>query len=530
MEAQAFVEEDIDTLLDVGISVIPKDSVIYRMIDHIRGWHAGETDWHQGYAKMAATYNYANYGGNCHMVPNHGLIILGLLYGGGDLGESLKVVNTAGWDTDCNSGNLGCLLGIRGGLAAFDDGRDWRGPVADRLILSTADGGRAFSDAAAEAQHVAQIGHALAGEAWTAPKEGARFNFELPGSVQGFWAECDGERAAAGERAAVANVEGNSATGTRSLRVSAAGTSGAAGRARALAATFMQPDQLGHMHYDLAASPTLYPGQRLQIGLRLDADASAPVSVRPLVRVYDEAKTLDTVHGHEVAAAPGEPTSIDWVIPDTGGQPIAQVGLEYPGANPLYLDYVDWSGGPQIELARPADSDTAARDREAVWRRAWVPGVDIWLETGREAFNLTQNSGRGLLIHGARDWQDYQVAATVTPIFCGRGGLAARIQGMRRMYALLLGSPDTVQLIKALDGDTVLARSRLAWTADTPYALRLRAIGNRIEGWVDGERVVDVTDTDDPLTGGGVAFVVEEGTCSPTPCRCHPPHSRAVAA
>ena len=82
------------------------------------------------------------------------------------------------------------------------------------------------------------------------------------------------------------------------------------------------------------------------------------------MRVYNEAKTLDTVHGHEVAAAPGEPTSIDWVVPDTGGQPIAQVGLEYPGANPLYLDYVDWSGSPQIELARPADSDTAARDRE----------------------------------------------------------------------------------------------------------------------------------------------------------------------
>jgi hypothetical protein len=32
MEALAFVEQDIDCLLDTAVSFIPKDSVIYRMI------------------------------------------------------------------------------------------------------------------------------------------------------------------------------------------------------------------------------------------------------------------------------------------------------------------------------------------------------------------------------------------------------------------------------------------------------------------------------------------------------------------
>jgi len=113
MEAQAFVESDINKLLDVGVSFIPKDSVIYRMIADIREWHAAEPDWHEGRKKIAGLYNYENYGGNCHMVPNHGLIILGLLYGDSDFNKSMLVVNTAGWDTDCNSGNLGCLLGIK---------------------------------------------------------------------------------------------------------------------------------------------------------------------------------------------------------------------------------------------------------------------------------------------------------------------------------------------------------------------------------------------------------------------------------
>src|SRR5919197_748964 len=45
MEAQAFVESEIDTLIDTGVSVIPRTSIIYRMIGDIREWHAGERDW-----------------------------------------------------------------------------------------------------------------------------------------------------------------------------------------------------------------------------------------------------------------------------------------------------------------------------------------------------------------------------------------------------------------------------------------------------------------------------------------------------
>ena len=46
------------------------------------------------------------------------------------------IVNTAGWDTDCNSGNVGCLLGIKNGLAGIDAGRrTGAGPIADRMYL-----------------------------------------------------------------------------------------------------------------------------------------------------------------------------------------------------------------------------------------------------------------------------------------------------------------------------------------------------------------------------------------------------------
>ena len=105
------------------------------------------------------------------------------------------IANTCGWDTDCNSGNVGCLLGIRGGLQALDavpadgDGNGvgkWRGPVADRLYLPTADGGRCITDAVQQSYRLINLGRGLQGLDPLQPKQGARYHFSLPGSVQGF--------------------------------------------------------------------------------------------------------------------------------------------------------------------------------------------------------------------------------------------------------------------------------------------------------------------------------------------------------
>ncbi|HBP15574.1 MAG TPA: hypothetical protein DD457_10230, partial [Gammaproteobacteria bacterium] len=100
MESQAFVESDIDKLIDVAVELIPSDSLINRMISDIREWHGQDPDdWRRSFQKIKEQYGYDKYGGNCHMVPNHGLIVMALLHGAGHFQDSLKIVNTAGWDT-----------------------------------------------------------------------------------------------------------------------------------------------------------------------------------------------------------------------------------------------------------------------------------------------------------------------------------------------------------------------------------------------------------------------------------------------
>jgi len=237
MEAQAFVESDLDKLLDTALTFIPHDSVIYRMIGDLREWRVREPDWRKAFRLLSADYGYHKYGGNCHMVPNHGLMMLSLLYGDDDFQKTLMIVNTGGWDTDCNSGNIGCLMGIKKGLAGIEAGPDWRGPVADRIYLPTADGGRAITCAAAETLHIVNSGRALAGEAPLAFKGGARFHFELPGSVQGFRPEDSIETKGT---LTLENALGHSAAGARSLALRYRGV--APGRiARAATATFIPP-------------------------------------------------------------------------------------------------------------------------------------------------------------------------------------------------------------------------------------------------------------------------------------------------
>ncbi len=269
MEAQAFVEPDLNKLIDTAVGLIPADSVIYRMIQDIRDWHSKEPDWHKARESLADRYGYHKYGGNCHMVPNHGLIIFSLLYGDEDFQKSLMIVNTSGWDTDCNSGNVGCLLGIKNGLAGLQAGPDFRGPVADRLYLPTADGGRSISDAVTETIHLVNAGRRLAGQEPLAPKHGAQFHFDLPGSVQGFQPENTTETQGT---VTVENVTGHSASGSRSLALHYVGL--AQGRvARVATPTFIPSlklaDYFDRRGYSLFASPNSILVRRCMLELWL---------------------------------------------------------------------------------------------------------------------------------------------------------------------------------------------------------------------------------------------------------------------
>jgi len=92
--------------------------------------------------------------------------------------------------------------------------------------------------------------------------------------------------------------------------------------------------------------------------------------------------------------------------------------------------------------------------------------------------------------------------------------VAARVTGLRRCYAALLRTDGTLQLVKALDGDTILAEAPFAWEPGRIYNVELTVRGANVSVTVDGQRLLRATDGDRPLMNGGIALVVEDGFLS----------------
>src|SRR5215213_327934 len=463
MEAQAFIEQDIDRLIETGISVIPKDSVIYRMIDDLRGWYAKDGDWQKTFRRIEHRYGYDQFPGNCHMVPNHALIILGLLYGQGDFQESLMITNTCGWDTDCNSGNLGALLGIRNGLAGFEGQVDWRGPVADRMYLPTADGGRCMTDAVIESYHIVNAARAMRDLPALQPKKRSRFHFELPGSLQGFRVDVTEPHNAL---VTLENAAGYSRLGERSLAVHFSCSSSET-VARVSTPTFILPEDLNMPGYSLIASPTLYPGQIVQAGLNADESHRGAVEVALFICYYDATNQPARLLGPWTWVEPGEYQTLTWQMPELQGMPIHLVGIEIRAADigegTVYLDYLHWDGVADTTFGRPEGIQIKPNNPN-LWSQAWVCAVDTWERNGKDAFRIGQNEGRGLITTGLREWDDYYINARIRPSLMKSGGLAVRVRGLECYYAFQLSHQNMIQLIRVFDGqEVVLTEVHFEW-------------------------------------------------------------------
>lgn len=477
MEAMAFVENDIQKLIDIGLSYIPKDSVIARMIADLRSWHASDKDWRATRELLAANYGYDKYGGNCHMVPNHGLIIHSLLHGDGDFSETLKIVNTCGWDTDCNSGNVGCLMGILVGVdgidASIDKGIDWRGPVADRLYCPTSDGDRCISDCAREATQIINMGHTLGGAARFAPKQGAQFHFSFKGSVQGFQVQSG--------TAQLSNPDGDA------LHIS--GKAGARIGTPVFAPSVEVAEYFEKAHYKLMASPRIFPGQQVYAGV------SSPDANLYIAYYGDGDETC-----YVDVDSPDDALNPSLHVPTVPG-PIFEVGLRLNKDVSLQLDHVGWQGNPEVTFERP-------KHKGLMWKRAWVDAVDQ-LVGWSEMFRLVQNEGLGMISQGTREWTNYVVSADVTPHLVSRAGVAARVQGLTRFYALMVTLDQKVQLVKSVHAETVLAEAEFNWTLGDTLNMSLNVNGDELVGEING--AVVLTATDAALDSGAIGLVVADG-------------------
>ncbi|MDR1356457.1 MAG: ADP-ribosylglycohydrolase family protein [Tannerellaceae bacterium] len=115
MIATAFVENDMNKILDAGIASLDGKSKVRLIIDDVRAWHKeNPIEWRKTRRLLRDKYTQENGGIRDYngYELNTGAIVGALLYGNGDFAETLKQAFNWGWDADCNAATAGAVIGV----------------------------------------------------------------------------------------------------------------------------------------------------------------------------------------------------------------------------------------------------------------------------------------------------------------------------------------------------------------------------------------------------------------------------------
>jgi hypothetical protein len=123
MIALAFVERDVNALLDAGLKAIDPDSEIARVVRSVRDWHRQNPGNWQA-TRLKTKQAFQRHGGAMRdkngFELNTASTIGALLYGDGDLVETLRLAFNFGWDCDNNAATAATILGVIRGKKWMD--------------------------------------------------------------------------------------------------------------------------------------------------------------------------------------------------------------------------------------------------------------------------------------------------------------------------------------------------------------------------------------------------------------------------
>ncbi|HEX7066058.1 MAG TPA: ADP-ribosylglycohydrolase family protein [Bacillales bacterium] len=506
--AEAFVEQDIKKIMKAGLSVIPDDCEYTRVTEAIMAFY----EQNPGNWKACRDFAYDNFGydrypGNCHIIPNAAVIILSLLYSEGDFAKAINICNMCGWDTDCNTANVGTIMGVRGGLNSIE--YSWRKPINDFLCCSSVIGTLNMLDIPWCASYIANLGYKIAGEAipgvWEGilTGEGPRFHFEYPGSTHAF--RLDDGSDVSYIKGTIENTTEAAMSGSRSLKVFFDNVKGGKGY-RAYYQTYYRPSHFNDSRYDPSFSPQVYPGQTLQGCLQVPVSTNTRVKARLYVKDCNENRRY---YGEKVEMIPGEWIRLNYEIPKMKGVCLEEAGIELipveGNANLVaYIDHFTFSGKPDYEV-------DFSNERPEEWHILHIEVSQFTYLRGLWTLEDGQLSGSysgepAECYTGDLKWKDYAFEAVVIPKLGDCHNIQFRVQGGVRSYAVGLAANNKLTLYKNTNGYKELASIDYSWEYENKYVIRVKAVDDHFIVSVNGEQVLEYTDHENPYLTGQIGF------------------------
>lgn len=493
--AAAFGTSDIHAVHRAARALVTDGTAYAAVLDAVAAFH-GDTpdDWRACFAMLERDFGYDKWTGVCHVIPNAGVTVLALLYGGGDMPRTIEIASMCGWDTDCNAGNAGNIAGITQGVQPHWD--RYRAPINDILTASGTTGALNIVDLPSYARDLTVLALRstpdIVPNGWRklATLRGVDFDFSLPGATHGI-----------------------RTTGSHRLRTLPGLTDGAltiqidrwarGDTGRVFWKPFYREADFDDNRYRPMLSPVTATGQQVTLRLRGRPAIEGPREVRfcPYVR---HAMTGAITELGAWAALPDDWQDVAFTLPDHS-EAVDEIGiLMRKEATARVLMRVELQhlriDGPGQTRIDPAQE------------------VPEWGSVSRFTFNRGKWTVEGDTISGQTDsdadlWTGHPHATdqTITASIIRAQGrshlITARVRTAQRYYAAGIVDGKAV-LIREDHGTEVLAEAALpetiAETLPDKITLSLSAVGNDLTLSIDGSPVLRTSDTRHPRGMAGL--------------------------
>ncbi|WP_020610950.1 ADP-ribosylglycohydrolase family protein [Sediminispirochaeta bajacaliforniensis] len=486
--AAAFSLREPEAIIEKALSFIPQESEYARVTRAVMDfYHKNSDDFRACRAFLEENFGYDRYPGVCHIIPNAGVCILSLLYGKGSLSRSVEIATMCGWDTDCNAGNVGTIMGVACGLDGVEE--KYRGPINDFHAASSIAGSLNILDLPTEAKRLALLGYRMAGErspeslASSTPERQLLFDFPFPGATHGFRSSDSRYLTLSPGRDGTHYVL--SALVDRLPRYQ---------KKRLFYKSFYRREDFSDERYLPAFTPLVYSGQSLCCRFRWDAYSEVLPAISLYVRTTGDKSYLESRPFFPKRGADGvlETEDLCWTIPDTGGRAIDEIGITVEGREKelcfgkLLLHRFSTEGRGTQTL----DFSKECVEFDTITQTTYDGGAWMLEESHVQAICPERNE----LYTGNFYTRDLLLRTTITPEHGESHMLILRAKGRRHGYFVGFDGKDRVRLMKNDNGLEECASVAFPWRHGRCYEVESSIRGDTIIFSVEGQKVLEYCD------------------------------------
>ncbi|MGD1823604.1 MAG: ADP-ribosylglycohydrolase family protein [Pleomorphochaeta sp.] len=499
--AEAYNTSDIKEIINEGLKYIPKTSIYAKVVNSVIKFHKTKSDnWRDCLLYLQENWGYDKYKGVCHIIPNAGVCIMAMLYAK-DVNEALEIATMAGWDTDCNAGNVGSILGVSNGLDKIRE--NYRKPINDFIVLSGISGYLNTLDIPSYVKYLVSWAYKLNNEevptlCKTVDGE-INFDFELPGSTHGF-------RVSNLNQTKIKHSTEFAHSGKGSLRITYDRMKRGE-KSRIYYKNFYRREDFDDERYSPAFSPTAYSGQTVSMYIFSDKFSGASdFIVVPYVR---NSTTKEIVYDKGITLSEKTWTKIEFTIPDLDGAVCDEIGISLESNSRiraydygfLYLDDFCIKGKANYKIEM---------DKQTPEFRTITPFTinhGAWDIEDNYLNVMCLNHGEALV--GNYFTKEVEISNSLKIESGNCGLLALRVQGAQRGY---YGGFYKDQLVigKTVNGKFEIINSKdFIITKDTKYSLKFKIENNNLSLYLDNN--LELTCEDDLYKYGMVGLSMQDG-------------------